>query len=235
MELNGENVFQTNLNNNIMDKSEFDILSKDLRELATMIPLHWGGVQNNYVDDKINMFQINSFNELEKEISSLDEVKKNYLRRRWYLWKCSQCDEFLFYKNDNTEKNSNPYDKEYDILIDGKYKFDIKGTVIPRSFRNCVEESIIDPEKMIKFFYEKQSTGRRYDIQNRLFIIHHSFVSEEREFYLRCAWQSKERIYKTFCDNISSIKLTNYQNVVAGIIFILEREKGKVECKIYGM
>lgn len=76
MDLNGENVFQTNLNNNIMDKSEFDILSKDLRELATMIPLHWGGVQNNYVDDKINMFQINSFNELEKEISSLDEVKK---------------------------------------------------------------------------------------------------------------------------------------------------------------
>lgn len=76
MELNGENVFQTNLNNNIMDKSEFDILSKDLRALATMIPLHWGSVQNNYVDDKINMFQINSFNELEKEISSLDEVKK---------------------------------------------------------------------------------------------------------------------------------------------------------------
>ena len=131
MDLNGENVFQTNLNNNIMDKSEFDILSKDLRELATMIPLHWGGVQNNYVDDKINMFQINSFNELEKEISSLDEVKKNYLRRRWYLWKCSQCDEFLFYKNDNTEKIVIPMIKNMIFLLMANINLTLKGLLFP--------------------------------------------------------------------------------------------------------
>lgn len=131
MDLNGENVFQTNLNNNIMDKSEFDILSKDLRELATMIPLHWGGVQNNYVDYKINMFQINSFNELEKEISSLDEVKKNYLRRRWYLWKCSQCDEFLFYKNDNTEKIVIPMIKNMIFLLMANINLTLKGLLFP--------------------------------------------------------------------------------------------------------
>lgn len=114
-----------------MDKSEFDILSKDLRELATMIPLHWGGVQNNYVDDKINMFQINSFNELEKEISSLDEVKKNYLRRRWYLWKCSQCDEFLFYKNDNTEKIVIPMIKNMIFLLMANINLTLKGLLFP--------------------------------------------------------------------------------------------------------
>lgn len=114
-----------------MDKSEFDILSKDLRELATMIPLHWGGVQNNYVDDKINMFKINSFNELEKEISSLDEVKKNYLRRRWYLWKCSQCDEFLFYKNDNTEKIVIPMIKNMIFLLMANINLTLKGLLFP--------------------------------------------------------------------------------------------------------
>lgn len=33
---------------------EFQVLSKSLRRLATEIPLHWGGVQNNRTDDNIN-------------------------------------------------------------------------------------------------------------------------------------------------------------------------------------
>ena len=170
-----------------MTAAEFTTLSSDLRILSSKIPLHWGRVQNNYVDDQINMFSINSYADLEKNISHLTEEQKNYLRRRWYLWKCSECDEYLFYINPNTEKNPNPYDKEFDVIINNKYKFDIKGTVIPKDLRRDVNDVINHPEGMIKFFYDKQSTGRRFDIQNRLFIVHHSFIDQRREFYLRCA------------------------------------------------
>ena len=218
-----------------MKQFEFDKLSNDLRALAAKIPLHWGAVQNNRVDDNINMFAINSYSELEKQIYHLCDDKKNYLRRRWYLWKCSECDEYLFYKNENVEKNPNRYDKAWDIRINGIFDFDIKGTVVPRDMRSEVEQLIENPKKMIEFFYEKQSTGRRYDIQNRLFIVHHSFVASEREFYLRCAWRSKERIYKIFCERITQIRLVETHGVKAGVIFILERQKGNVEFVISGL
>ena len=70
-----------------MTSREFDILSNDLRSLAVNIPLHWGAVQNDLTDDRIEMFAIDSYSELERQISRLPEEKKDYLRRRWYLWK----------------------------------------------------------------------------------------------------------------------------------------------------
>lgn len=218
-----------------MEKREFDVLSEDLRTLAKNIPLHWGYVQNNRTDDNIDMFSIVDYSLLERKISLLPEDKKNYLRRRWYLWKCSQCDEYLFYKNDNVEKNPDQYDKAWDVRINGRYPFDIKGTVIPRDMRNNIEDVIANPTDMVNFFYDYQSKGRRYDIQNRLFIVHHSFVDQSREFYLRCAWEYKEKIFKQFCDNIEKVHFIHTHNVIAGVIFILESKNGQLDYKISGL
>lgn len=218
-----------------MTTAEFTTLASDLKILSSKIPLHWGSIQNNYVDDQINMFSITSYTDLERNIAHLTEEHKNYLRRRWYLWKCSECDEYLFYINSNTEKNPNPYDKEFDIIINNKYKFDIKGTVIPKDLRRDVNDVISHPERMIKFFYDKQSTGRRFDIQNRLFIVHHSFIDQRREFYLRCAWDAKKVIYKAFCDKIDHIKFSDIYNVKAGVIFILEKDTEHIDYKISGL
>lgn len=218
-----------------MNEQTFLQLSNDLRTLAGKIPLHWGKIQNDQTDDKIDMFNIDSYSELEMALNHLPEEQKNYFRRRWYLWKCSQCDEYLFYVNENVEKNPNQYDKAYDIRINGRLDFDIKGTVIPQAMRNDIEAVINNPRKMIDFYYDEQSTGRRYDIQNRLFVVHHSFVEPSREFYLRCVWQSKRKIYKSFCDNIENISFYHTHDVVAGVIFVLEREKKEVEHSIFGM
>ena len=121
------------------------------------------------------------------------------------------------------------------MRINGEYEFDIKGTVIPRAMRGNVEEVLSNPVSMVDFFYDEQSKGRRYDIQNRLFIVHHSFVDPQREFYLRCAWQSKEKIYKHFCDRIDEIKFISTHDVIAGVIFILERQKNVVDNLIFGL
>lgn len=212
-----------------MNQQEFEKLSSDLRVLATEIPLHWGAVQNNQVDDQINMFKITTYEQLKTCISNLDQDSRNYLKRRWYIWMCSKCDEYLFYKNNNVEKNPNIYDKAWDIKINGSLTFDIKGTVIPKSFRNNVNAVINNPSGMIDFFYDEQSKGRRYDIQNRLFVVHHSFVAPERELYLRCDWKPKELVYSVFCKECSNINFYHTHGVYAGVIFILEKEVGKVE------
>ena len=205
-----------------MIQNDFNILSADLRKLAINIPLRWGAVQNNRTDDNINMFKIHTYSDLEYQISRLSENEKNYLRRRWYLWKCSECDEYLFYKNQNVIHNPDPFDKKWDIRINNKYDFDIKGTVIPASMRDNFDSLIKDPTPMVEFFYDNQSKGRRYDIQNRLFIVHHSLVGEEREMSLRCEWEVKERAYRQFCENVEHVSLIKYKGVSAGVIFIVE-------------
>lgn len=207
-----------------MNELQFQKLSSDLRKLARVIPLNWGAVQNNRTDDKINMFAIDSYEALESAVARLSSDEANYLRRRWYIWKCSECDEYLFYKNYNVEKNPNRYDKSWDIRINGTLEFDVKGTVIPYAMRNRAESVIEDPSAMIRFFYDEQSKGRRFDMQNRLFIVHHSFSNSREELYLRCAWEAKERAYEDFLSKIDDIRLYNYEGCKAAVIFILERD-----------
>lgn len=212
-----------------MSESEFNILSCDLTNLLHNIPLKWGGVQNNNMDDKIHMFQIGSYEQLEREIRGLSEFERAYFRRRWFLWKCSQCDEYLFATNQNVTPNPNKYDKKYDIEINGSYRFDVKGTVIPSHLRDSAESVLANPSVMVNFFYSKQSTGRRFDVQNRLFVVHHSFVQPEREMMLRCSWLSKRIAYSNFCQNISNVEMFPFQGVHAVLVFIIERKIGRVE------
>ena len=101
--------------------------------------------------------------------------------------------------------------------------------------RQNAEKVILDQREMLDFFYDEQSKGRRYDIQNRLFIVHHSFVDPIREFYLRCAWGTKRKVYKIFCDNVNKINFIKTHNVLAGVIFILERKLNNLETKIVGL
>lgn len=219
---------------------EFKKLSTDLRKLAVNIPLHWGAIQNNRMDGfmtESQFFSIRSYEELESTIASFPDNIKAYFRRRWYILECSKCDEYLFYKNKGVSPNPNPRDKSYDIAFDNGLKFDVKGTVIPRQMRNRdeIEQLLEDPSSMIKFYYDKQSHGRRFDMQNRLFVVHHSFVDERREFYLRCAWGTKEKIYQKYCNNVDNIRFNNYEGCIASVIFILERKKNELSYVISGL
>lgn len=208
-----------------MTHNEYLKLSTDLQQLARLIPLQWGNIQNDGTDRQINMFQINSFEELERQISNLSENSKNYFRRRWFLWKCAQCDEHIFCMNDNVTPNPNARDQGYDIEFNNSVnlRFDIKGTVIPREFRNDINAVMQNPSEMIRFFYERQSAGVRNNIQNRLFVIHHSYRNQEREMYLRCHWAFKLNVFKLYSEKVSlNNNFINFQNAKADVIFIFE-------------
>ena len=222
-----------------MDSQQFASLSQDLRRIAKNIPLNWGHIQNNDYDDQLsrvcNIFDIMSLDEFEGYIAGFDDDHKSYYRRRWYMVRCADCDEYLFYCNPGVEHNPERRDKEWDIRINQHYKFDVKGTVIPRSFRENWEEVLNDPREIVKFYYDKQSQGVRYDMQNRLFIAHHSLVDLNREFFLRCAWGTKANVYKTFVDNSSDIRFMTYKGCTAGVIFLIETERNHVHYKISGL
>ena len=207
-----------------MTQNEYIKLSNELQQLARIIPLQWGNIQNDGADKQINMFQIHTYEELESQIANLSDNSKNYFRRRWFLWKCAQCDEHIFCMNDNVSPNPNSRDQGYDIEFNNSsLRFDVKGTVIPREFRNDINAVLLDPTDMINFFYEKQSTGVRNNIQNRLFVIHHSYRNQEREMYLRCHWAFKLNIFKEYSEKISlNSNFINFQTAKADVIFIFE-------------
>ena len=222
-----------------MQQAEFDSLSSDLRRIAPHIPLKWGHVQNNGYDYELkgvcNIFAIMSLDELEFNISRFDDDHKNYYRRRWYLLRCADCDEYLFYKNPGVEHNPERRDKEWDIRINGRQQFDVKGTVIPKSFVDSYDSVIEDPSGIIKFFYDKQSKGVRFDMQNRLFVVHHSLVDPARELILRCAWGTKDIVYSRFVNEIDQIKFQTYKGCMAGVIFLIETQRNIIEYKIAGL
>jgi hypothetical protein len=219
-----------------MTHPEYLQLSSDLQQLLKTIPLHWGAIQNDEMDCKIKMFQIKTFTELEIRIQSLSEEDKNYFRRRWFLWKCAQCDEYLFCTNQNVTPNPNPKDQGYDVEFNEnpQLRFDVKGTVIPKKFRDNIDSIIQDPTEMIRFFYEKQSCGVRDHVQNRLFIVHHSFRSPEREMVLRCHWEYKENLYKEYASKIAQASnFINYQNVKADVVFLFENLDKSISHKFF--
>lgn len=208
-----------------MTQNEYEKLADDLQHLQKMIPLNWGCIQNNNIDNKINMFQINSFNALEEGIANFSENEKKYFRRRWFLWKCAQCDEHLFAINTNVIQNPNTKDQSYDIEFNNnlQLRFDVKGTVFPKSFRNSIEEVLNNPTNLIQFFYDKQSNGVRNNYQNRLFIVHHSHMGPEREMYLRCHWEFKKQVYLNYSSRITiDADFINYKKTKSDVIFIIE-------------
>lgn len=200
-------------------------LAKNLQLIVKQIPAKWGNIQNNNWDSLLNLFCITDYETLQLKLAGFDLVIQNYFYRRWFIWKCAQCDEHIFCTNPNVLPNPNPKSQSYDIEFNHNpaLRFDIKGTVIPQQFRNNIVETLQNPTPMLQFFYDKQSKGVRNFTQNRLFIIHHSYIKHEREIYLRCHWAYKTKVFAQYAQHINSqTKLIDCQNVKVDAIFIFE-------------
>ena len=220
-----------------MTESEFNVLSEDLKRLATTMPLDWGEVQNDSMDNLTDIFRISSYGELERFVAPYAENTKNYARRRWYLYKCSECDKYLMANNGSKtpvtlggSRNSG-----YNITI-GDHNFGMYCTVIPSFFMNNTIESLLArQEDIIDSYYERQSKESRNKIQNRLFIVHHSLIDSRREMILRSAWNAKRVLYRKFCDSIPDIRFYETHGVIVGTIFLIEKELNKAKGVIYGL
>lgn len=214
-----------------MTPEQYYILKTELQQIVKqLLYVQWGKVQNNATDARLNIFSISSFSQLEKEIENFEEPLRNYFKKRWFIYKCSICDEYLFSIQKNVQSNFFSKDKNYDIKINNNLPFDIKGTVIPKAFRSDIKSIIQNPTQLIHFFYEQQSKGVRYGEQNRLFIVHHSFKHQNREMMLRCHFDFKQQVYKQYIQHINSEpQLLQYKTVISDVVFIIENLNGSFD------
>ena len=222
-----------------LTQAQFETISQGLRVIASRIPLEWGHIQNNAYDNELakvcNIFEVLSLSEFEKKITSFNADHQQYYLKRWFAVRCANCDEYLFYKNDGVTHNPNQFDKKLEIDIKDRVKFDVKSTVIPHCFRYYSYCVLMNPMEIVEFYYDHQSKGRRYDMQNRLFIVHHSLVDPAREPKLRCGWGSKEYVFAKFVREINNISFMIYREQTAGVIFLVETEPKVLKYKIAGL
>lgn len=223
-----------------MNAAEFEATSNYLVEILHKIPLHWYKKQNDEWDRLLKIYSIKTIDELEHGLSDMEPDQKNYFRRRWFLYMCSKCDEYLFYSLDGNAPNPNGMDKRYDVKFSDGTCFDIKSSVIPAHLRKKASEEIDDPREMVNYFYENQSTGVRESYNNRLFIVHHSFRTPDNEMELRCDWKLKKEIFKTFSKSIDSVGRIDYTDSLgnhhcAAVIFVLEDLDGRRYGHIFGL
>jgi len=213
----------------MINKQQFERLKIELKKIKDL-PEGWGGrKQNNRDDDKIDLFSIENYEDLLEKINSFDKETKEYYLKRWFIIKVSDCDEYLFSTFSEVLKNPNKYSKKFDFIIKG-YKFDIKGTRIPFKFKNKLKEIYSNPKEIIDFYYSEQSIGRRFGIQNRLFIVTIDEENYTKELFLRRNFELKKGAFKRYLHKLNSGRKffeINFQGkkLISDIIFIIKKGK----------
>ncbi len=214
-----------------MTQVEFNELSNNLASISNQIPVRWGAVQNDKADSKINMFNHKTFESLQNALRDETAATKDYFNKRWFVWQCAQCDEFLFYAHYDITPNPNPYDQEWDIEFFGRqdWRFDIKGTVVPVQFRqgNSIPT---DSLSIIEFNYEKQSRGVRNNFQNRLFIVHIP-LNTATENPLRANFNAKQIVFNAYIEMLRqnpNYVFFDYRGVKSDLVYIVEGQRGQI-------
>ena len=79
-----------------MDIQEFNYTAHELWAHWKDVPLRWNSVQNDLMDNELDLFRIRTLPEFEQATAKMNEKLKTYWLRRWFIWRHSVCDEFLF-------------------------------------------------------------------------------------------------------------------------------------------
>jgi len=97
-----------------------------------------------------------------------------YTINRWYNYWSAMAVEQLFTQEISIKPNPNPKSGNYDFIWNG-IPFDHKTSVFPKSFRGgnttAFAYAKANPEALVTWLYKNQSTGQRFHLKNRLFIV----------------------------------------------------------------
>ena len=145
---------------------------------------------------------------------------------------CSEVDEYLFkiLPDVLSDGSNNP---ERDFTIRNKVSLDLKGTVLLKQYKGDPEYVYKNPLALIDSYYKEQSQDFHYRrrLQNRLFVVHHSYVAPERESYVRTLFDVKRVIFKRYVEMLMQPdhKIFDYMNGrKADLIMLVETVDGKI-------
>lgn len=96
----------------------------------------------------------------------------NYAINRWYNFWSAQAVEQLFIAMPGFAANPKPLENHYDFKWLGE-PIDHKTSVFPKGFGKDFAFAKAHKTQLLHWFYKHQSTGQRFHLNNRLFIVVH--------------------------------------------------------------
>jgi len=97
-----------------------------------------------------------------------------YTINRWYNFWSAQAVERIFSETPEIIPNPNPKKGHFDFNWNG-IPFDHKTSIFPKGFKNgdiaAYRFAKANPKQLVLWLYKNQSTGQRYHLKNRLFLI----------------------------------------------------------------
>lgn len=173
----------------------------------------WFRKQNDVWDKYSNfIYNIQEFEALLERIrETVDKHRLNkkhffyYTVNRWYNFWSACAVEQVFIELDGVDAAKNKKDRLVDFSIQG-IKFDLKTSKFPKGFGRDLDFAMSHQQKLIKWLYLNQSTGRRYHIENRLFLIVYSEDGDHYKLKAEIEWLKThiEEYVETF--DISNLK-----------------------------
>ena len=153
--------------------NRLELAESDLREHSQTLPYVWGRRQGDQFDGMTrDIYRINSLNELLSKYPNDNSELSRYAHNRWFNYKSAMAVEDIFCQHPNVRPESNKRNKLVDFYINN-IPYDHKTTVIPNSMKRRVSE--IGTERfdidLIRWLYKNQSSGMRYHLSNRIFIV----------------------------------------------------------------
>jgi hypothetical protein len=219
----------------MLSQEEYTFLSKHLNDICRIVPYKWGRMQTKDLDRRLpKLLEYKNYDELNGAIQRNvtrgilpdNDEENNYYRHRWFLYKCAEVDEYLFgnLPNITAAGQANPW---YDFTVYNRYNLDLKGTVILKQYKDDPEYVFKNPLSLINSFYREQSNDfyYRHRNQNRLFLVHHSFITPANEPYLRVQFGVKSKIFEEYAKMLMNPNHEIYgylYNRKTDVIFLLQ-------------
>ena len=192
----------------------------------------WFMKQNNSYDHITNfIYSIYDFDQLlkylESNFSKSSEYKKifNYSLNRWYNFWSAYAIEKIFCSLPGvepfTEKN-----KYSDFVIQG-INFDHKTTVYPKNYPLKINDAINKKEDLILWLYQNQSSGQRFHLKNRLFVVLYNNIDEHWKLKAEISYIKpiiENYILNFSIQNLSKIHFLNENDytILSDIIWVIK-------------
>lgn len=142
------------------------------------VPYKWYQKQNNLWDNETRfIYKMSTWEALLLKIDQTQQFNNfdktpyfNYAINRWYNYWSAQAVEAIFTSFPGFAPNPKPLEGQYDFKWLG-IPIDHKTSVFPKGYGESYAFAKANKTHLIYWLYKQQSTGQRYHLNNRLFIV----------------------------------------------------------------
>ncbi len=159
------------------------------------LPYKWGRKQNDEWDKySCFIYEIREWEELLDKIEEVADEKiinhqefLNYCCNRWYNFMSAMAVEKAFSRLQGVIPAQNARNRLIDFHLQG-IGFDLKTSVFPANFKPGFNYAKTNPEKLIRWLYDNQSSQQRKHIENRLFLIVYAKNGQHWKLKAELSW-----------------------------------------------